>query len=81
VTRNIVLELADDAGLTAVEGDVTPEALAGAVEAFLTNSVMEVMPLVSLDGRPIGSGRPGALTLRLRELYAELVRRETNGGG
>jgi branched-chain amino acid aminotransferase len=80
VTRAAVLELTAEVGLTAVEGDVVPEALAGADEAFLTNSVMEVMPLVSLDGLQIGDGHPGPATVCLSRLYGELVRRETAAG-
>jgi branched-subunit amino acid aminotransferase/4-amino-4-deoxychorismate lyase len=81
VTRAAVLELAQGEGIAAAKADLPPEALAGADEAFLTNSVMEVMPLTQLDGRLIGSGEPGPLTGRLREAYAELVRRETGGQG
>lgn len=77
ITRQTVLELAAAAGLEAVEAEVEPSALADAAEAFLTNSVMEVMPLTRLDGRPLGSGRPGPVTKRLQRLYREAVRRAT----
>jgi branched-chain amino acid aminotransferase group I len=77
VTRAAVLELAAEAGLTAVEAEVGPEDVAGSAEAFLTNSVMEVMPLTSIDGRKIGAGRPGPATERLRALYREVALRET----
>ena len=78
ITRQAVLELAADAGLEAVESQVEPSAFGDASEAFLTNSVMEVMPLTRLDGRPVGSGRPGPATERLRRLYQEMARRETS---
>ncbi len=42
-------------------------------EAFLTNSLLEVMPLISLDGAPIGAGRPGEVTRRLRQAYRGYV--------
>lgn len=77
ITRAAVLALAAGAGLAAVERAVTPDELLAADEAFLTNSLMEVMPLTELDGQPIGNGRPGAATRRLVDAYAELVRRET----
>ena len=81
VTREAVLELAAGAGIAIDEGDITPDELAAADEAFLTNSVMEVMPLTALSGRPIGSRTPGAVTLRLMTAYRELVERETSAGG
>ena len=43
--------------------------MSGAEEAFLTNAIAGVMPLVSVGGAKIGDGRPGPLTRRLRELY------------
>lgn len=77
VAREAVLELASAAGLEAAEADLEPETLAAADEAFLTNSVMEVMPLTSLDGCPIGDGRPGPVTRRILTMYQELARAET----
>lgn len=72
VARGRVLELAAaaaaaDAGVVAVEvGRYGPEALLEADEAFLTNALMGVMPLVAVDGRPVGEGRPGPVTQALR---------------
>ena len=78
ITRQAVLELAGEDGIAVEEADVALPDLFGAGEAFLTNSVMEVMPLVSVDGRPVGPGRPGPLTERLARGYRELVARETS---
>ncbi|HEY5295738.1 MAG TPA: aminotransferase class IV [Gaiellaceae bacterium] len=61
VTRELVLELTD-----AREGDFPVSEVAGAVEAFTTSSIREVMPVVALDGRPIGTGTPGPLAARLQ---------------
>ncbi len=77
ITRQAVLELAAEFGLEAIETDVELSAFAVASEAFLTGSVMEVMPLTRLDGRPVGSGRPGPVTGRLGRLYREMVLQET----
>ncbi|MEE8347063.1 MAG: aminotransferase class IV, partial [Dehalococcoidia bacterium] len=78
ITRQAVLELAAAAGLEAVESsEIETQMLHDASEAFLTNSVMEVMPLTRIDGRPVGSGRSGPVTERLARLYTELVLRET----
>lgn len=77
ITRAAVIETAPQAGLTVREVEVSPETLAGAEEAFLTGSVMGVMPLTRLDGAPIGGGRPGPKTALLRRLYVDIVERET----
>ncbi len=77
ITRRAVLELATAAGLEAVESEVEPSAFKDAAEAFLTNSVMEIMPLTRLDDRPVGSGRVGPASERLRHLYQETVLQET----
>ena len=73
ITRQAALELASAAGLEAVESGVEMQALWDAPEVFLTNSVMEVMPLTTLDGRPVGSGEPGPVTERLGQMYRELA--------
>ena len=78
VTRQAVLELAAESGLEVIETDVELAAFASASEAFLTGSVMEVMPLTRLDDGPVGSGRPGPVTGRLHRLYQEMVRQETS---
>ena len=63
VTRSALLELAS----VDVEQGVFPlERLAAAAEAFLTSSVREVMPVVALDGAPIGDGRPGPAAASLQ---------------
>ena len=68
-TRTWLLEHASRVipGLAAEERDMRPEDLETADEAFLSSSVAGVVPLVELDGRAIGGGRPGSRTERLRE--------------
>lgn len=73
VTRAAVLGIASRAGLEPVEAEIGPETLLGADEAFLTNSLMEIMPLVELDGATIGPGTPGPATRRLHALYRKLT--------
>ncbi len=69
VTRSAVLELAHAARIAASEATLTVDDLRHADEAFLTNAVAGLLPLVSVDGRNVGSGEPGELTGRLRALY------------
>jgi len=73
ITRSVVLRLARESGLAWEERPVRPDELAEADEAFLTNSLIEVAPLVEVEGRPVGNGRPGEITLRLHSLYRALA--------
>ena len=66
--------LAREAGLKIEERLFTLEEAYDAAEAFLTSASNFVLPIVSIDGRPVGTGKPGALTRRLRELYLEMAR-------
>ena len=75
VTRAAVVELAREAGVDAMEADLSLEELRTAVEAFLTNSVMGVMPLTRLDGAAIGGGKPGEMTGAVGRLLTEAARR------
>lgn len=71
IARAAVLEFAPTLGLASRESTLTLDALRTADEAFLTNSLMEVLPLTCLDGAPIAAG-PGPTTKRLREAYRAL---------
>lgn len=76
--RAVVLELARDAGIGFAELEIEPDALRGADEAFVTNSVIEVVSLTRLDGKAIGDGHAGPVTRRLSQMYSDLVGRETS---
>ena len=69
ITREFVMELCGELGVPAREAVMTPADLDDADEAFITGTTREVTPVVSVDGRPIGSGRPGAVTLALLEVF------------
>jgi branched-chain amino acid aminotransferase len=73
ITREAVLELARTLRIEALEGEIAVAHLLGAEEAFLTTSVREIVPITSVDAKPIGSGRPGPVTGRLMAAYKELV--------
>lgn len=76
VTRAAILELSTEAGIPCEEGILGPEALADADEVFLTNTSWGALPVGSLDGKSVGSGRGGPVTLLLGRKLAELVERE-----
>jgi branched-chain amino acid aminotransferase len=67
ITRNTVMKLAKDAGYEVEEAFMTPFDVYTADEAFLTGTAAEVIPMISLDTRPIGTGLPGPVT---RDLMA-----------
>ncbi len=76
ITREAVLELAHDSDIETMEGEIPPSDLVRADEVFITTSVREVVPVVMINSRPVGSGKPGEVTKRLMTAYKELVRRE-----
>jgi branched-chain amino acid aminotransferase len=73
ITRDHVLRVCAGLGVEAVEAELPGEMLREVEEAFLTSSTREIQPLVAVDGRPIGEGDPGPLTLRLAGAYSDMV--------
>lgn len=71
ITRQSVLRLAAEAGLSLDERPFTLEEAHAAAEAFITSASTFVMPVVRIDGRPVADGKPGRHTRRLRALYLE----------
>lgn len=74
VTRAALLRLVDEAGITIEERAFSVDEARAAKEAFFTAASAFVMPVVSIDGARIGDGRPGAVTLRLRQAYLAAAR-------
>ncbi len=77
ITRKVVSELALDLGVSTVEGDISPDELMAAQEVFITNSLIEIMPVTQINGRTMGAGKPGMTTGRLMLAYRDLVQKET----
>ena len=73
ITRRAVLELAARAGVSCGVGDYSLTELYGADELFVTGTMGGLTPVLSLDGRVIGTGKPGPVTERLAELFAQLT--------
>lgn len=76
VTRGAVIELAHARNIAMQERSLTRHDVYVADECFMTGTAAEVVPVVKIDGRPIGDGRPGAITMDLARRYQELVRSE-----
>jgi branched-chain amino acid aminotransferase len=69
ITRMMVIRLAEELNIHVEEGRYTVDQLYRATECFLTNTSMEIMPVTSVDRRPVGDGKPGPLTLKLRKQF------------
>ncbi len=74
ITRKVVMEIATDSGLKVSEPNLTRYDLFNADECFLTGSGAELVPVVKIDGRVIGSGKPGPVTRRLVTQYHALTK-------
>jgi len=76
ITREVVMNLAKSIGLDIFEGFLTPQELYSATECFLTSTLMEIMPVVSCDGKRIGKGVPGEITKELQRKFKNLIKRQ-----
>jgi branched-chain amino acid aminotransferase len=76
ITRDAVIELARAAGYSVTERTMDRHDVFTADECFLTGTAAELIPVVSCDGRVIGTGKPGPITRELRERFHRLVREE-----
>jgi len=73
ITRTVVIGLARDLGMSVSEPNLTRYDLFNADECFLTGTGAEIIPVVKLDGRVIGTGKPGSVTKNLVEKYKALT--------
>jgi branched-chain amino acid aminotransferase len=73
ITRGAVIDIATELGVPLQESDMTRYDIWCADECFLTGSGAEVIPVVKLDGRVIGSGKPGPITHRVLEAFRRRV--------
>ena len=69
ITRSVVLDVVEAQGLTFEERAFSVEEAYAAREAFVTSASQIVLPVVSIDGRPIGNGAPGLIATALRRDY------------
>jgi branched-chain amino acid aminotransferase group I len=76
ITRGVVLEIGEAAGLEARARVVTAEEVEAADEIFSTGTMGELVPVLEIDGRRVGNGDPGPVTARMQQLFGEVVARE-----
>ena len=75
ITRGVVLDLARKMGIPVSEGFFDVSETGSAAEMFLTSTTREVVPIARVDGKPVGTGRPGPITMRLLGAYRAAVER------
>jgi branched-chain amino acid aminotransferase len=73
ITRNSVITMARDMGMTVIEKRITRDELYCADEAFFTGTAAEITPIRELDDRAIGAGSRGPITARLQSLFFDVV--------
>jgi branched-chain amino acid aminotransferase len=74
ITRAFLFEVGKDIGIEVRDETLFPRDLESAEEAFITSTTRELTPVTRIDGRPVGSGKPGPITLRLLEAYRKRAR-------
>jgi len=79
ITRRLVAALAAEAGIPLAYREIRAQELAAAAELFISGTTTEIMPVVEVDGRKVGTGKPGPITRRLIEKYDELVEKTRRG--
>jgi branched-chain amino acid aminotransferase len=73
ITRNMIMEIAQKAGIETRETTMTRFDLYTADECFLTGTAAEVIPVIDIDGRIIGGGKPGVVTCKLITLFKQHI--------
>lgn len=77
ITRNTIMTLARDHGIEVIERDMPREYLYLCDELFMCGTAAEITPIKSVDGKPVGDGKPGPLTARVQELFFGLFKGTT----
>lgn len=73
ITRDAIIKIAKDLDIDMIERDVTRNELIISEEIFLTGTAVEITPIVKMDSKQIGNGKPGDITKKMMEMYAEIV--------
>lgn len=76
ITGDVVLKLAAEGKIKTYEGPITRHEVYNADECFLTGTAAEIIPVVKVDGRVIGSGKPGKVTQKMRQLFKQTTKKD-----
>ena len=79
VTRTLVMEkILPEHDLSVLEKAFALDFARKADEAFLSGTTTEIMPVVTIDGRPVGDGKPGPITRKIQKSYQDMIAQECN---
>jgi len=73
ITRDAIIKIGKDHEMQVSENEITRSELMMADEVFLTGTAAEITPIISIDGKKIGNGKPGNITKKMMEEYEEIV--------
>lgn len=79
ITRDVVMKLAEKLGYPVIENTITPTDLFTADEAFFTGTAAEIVPIIEVNKRKIGNGKPGPITQRLMQEFEKVIRDPKEG--
>ena len=79
IARKTVCEMAIENKIELIENDLTIDDLLGANEVFITNVIMQVMPVIGIEKHNVGEGKPGAITKKIQDYYEEFVKSNCRG--
>src|SRR5581483_10201361 len=78
ITRSVVLEIARERGYNVVERNLTPDEIYASDEVFITSTTIELLPIVQVDDRKIGNGKPGDIRGDLQAAFNSLTGKFTS---
>jgi branched-chain amino acid aminotransferase len=78
ITRDSVIKIAKDLGIDVTERNITRSELIISDEIFLTGTAAEITPVIQMDSKKIGSGKPGDITIKMMQTYTDIVMNKTN---
>jgi branched-chain amino acid aminotransferase len=73
ITRDAIIKIGKDLDMEVFEKDVTRSELMISDEIFLTGTAAEITPIISMDGKKIGNGKPGDITKKMMNEYTDIV--------
>ncbi len=78
ITRDTVIKIARDLDIDVVEREITKSELIMSDEIFLTGTAAEITPIISMDSKMIGKGKPGVITKKMMQEYTDIVMNKNN---
>jgi len=78
ITRDAIIKIAKDLDVDFIERDISRSELTMADEIFLTGTAAEITPIISMDSKKVGNGKPGNITKKMMQEYSDIVMNKNN---